>query len=236
MLDKGMFALSDTLHWESYKAVFDAHILRYAWNSIRITAISLLLIIFLGACAAYPLARFSLKGKNTVRNILIWAVAVPIQMTLIPLFRMTKAAGLYDSIWALIGPYVGLSLPMSILIMTEFMRTIPKEIEDSAYLDGCGLYRTFFRLILPLCKPCMGPLVLHHGLLIWNEFLIAFTLTHSASNRPISTAVWDLQQNFMMNTPVIMAGLTVTLLPMLLVYVVVRKNFEKGIMVAGLKG
>ena len=93
---------------------------------------------------------------------------------------MSKSTGLYDTIWSLVGPYVAFAVPISVFILTSFMKEIPREIEESAEIDGCGKIQMFFSMILPLSKPGMATLAIYNGVNMWNEFSFVNTLTQSA--------------------------------------------------------
>ena len=122
-----------------------------------------------------------------------------------PCIQNVKSTGLYDTIWSLIGPYVAFAVPISVFILTSFMKEIPREIEESAEIDGCGKIQMFFSMILPLSKPGMATLAIYNGVNMWNEFSFVNTLTQSAQNRTLPLAIWEFQGQYSMNTPMIMA-------------------------------
>lgn len=112
--------------------------------------------------------------------IIVACMSIPVHITLIPVFKMSKSTGLYDTIWSLVGPYVAFAVPISVFILTSFMKEIPREIEESAEIDGCGKIQMFFSMILPLSKPGMATLAIYNGVNMWNEFSFVNTLTQSA--------------------------------------------------------
>lgn len=236
MLTKGVFALPESLNLKNYQGVFEGGFVRYFGNSVFVLAVSLTLILFIAACASYPLARFKFKLNGPIYGLIVACMAIPIHITLIPVFQMTKSMGMYDSIWALIGPDVAFALPISVFILTSFMKGIPAEIEESAEIDGCNKYRMFFQMILPLTKPGLSTLAIYNGVNIWNEFSFAYTLTQSVENRTLPLAVWDFQGQYSMNTPMIMAVLTLTVLPMILLFIVAQDKLVKGMTAGAVKG
>lgn len=163
-------------------------------------------------------------------------MSIPIHITLIPVFKMTQKIGLYDSIWAMIGPYIAFGVPISVFILTSFMKEIPREIEESAEIDGCNKYHMFFRMILPLSKPGLSTLAIYNGVNMWNEFSFAYTLTQSAENRTLPLAVWEFQGQYSMNTPMILAVLTLTVLPMILLFIFAQDKLVKGMTAGAVKG
>lgn len=236
MLTKGVFAFPDKLDFSNYKEVLQGGFIGYFINSVLVLGISLLLILFISACASYPLARFRFRLNTIIYSIIIACMAIPLHITLIPVFQMSKTLNLYDSLYALIGPNVAFSIPISVFILTGFMKSIEREIEESAEIDGCNKYKMFFRIILPLAKPGLSTLAIYNGVNIWNEFSFAYTLTQSQKNRTLPLAVWDYQGQYAMNTPMIMAVLTLTVLPMIILFIFAQQKLVKGMTAGAVKG
>ena len=203
--------------------------------TLLFSAVSLILLLFISACASYPLARFKFKLAQPIYGLIVACMSIPVHITLIPVFKMSKATGLYDSIWALIGPYIAFAVPISVFILTSFMQEIPREIEESAEIDGCGKIQMFFSMILPLAKPGLATLAIYNGVNMWNEFSFAYTLTQSSPNRTLPLAIWEFQGQYSMNTPMIMAVLTLTLLPMIIMFIIFQDKLVKGMTAGAVK-
>lgn len=236
LLTNGVFALPQEFNISNYTEVLGGGFARYFFNSVLVLVIVLALILFISACAAYPLARFKFRLNGFIYAVIVACMAIPIHITLIPVFQMTRNLGLYDSIWALIGPDVAFALPISVFILTSFMQGIPKEIEESAEIDGCNKYKMFFVMIFPLSKPGLSTLAIYNGVNVWNEFSFAYTLTQSATSRTLPLAVWDFQGQYSMNTPMIMAVLTLTVLPMIILFIFAQDKLVKGMTAGAVKG
>lgn len=236
MLTKGVFDLPESLNVANYQEVLTGGFGKYFLNSVIVLAISLILLLFIAACASYPLARFQFKLANPIYAGIVACMSIPVHITLIPVFKMSQATGLYDSIWALIGPYVAFAVPISVFILTSFMKEIPREIEESAEIDGCGKIKMFFSMILPLAKPGLATLAIYNGVNMWNEFSFAYTLTQSSENRTLPLAIWEFQGQYSMNTPMIMAVLTLTLLPMIVMFIIFQDKLVKGMTAGAVKG
>ena len=236
MLTKGVFQLPDQLNWSNYTEVLTGGFANYFKNSVIVLAISLILLLFISACASYPLARFKFKMAQPIYAIIVACMSIPVHITLIPVFKMSKSTGLYDTIWSLVGPYVAFAVPISVFILTCFMKEIPREIEESAEIDGCGKIQMFFSMILPLAKPGLATLAIYNGVNMWNEFSFVNTLTQSAQNRTLPLAIWEFQGQYSMNTPMIMAVLTLTLLPMVIMFIIFQDKLVKGMTAGAVKG
>lgn len=236
MLTKGVFSLPEKLDISNYKEVIEGNFLSYFINSVIVLVVSLFILLMLSAFAAYPLSRFKFKLNGVIYSLIVACMSIPVPITLIPIFKMSQGMHMYDSIWALIGPYVAMGIPISVFILTSFMEQIPKEIEEAAAIDGCGKTRMFFLIILPMAKPGLSTLAIYNGVNMWNEFIFAYTLTQSQGNRTLPLAVWEFQGQYSMNTPMIMSVLTLTVLPMILLFIFAQDKLIKGMAAGAVKG
>ena len=169
-------------------------------------------------------------------GLIIAGLVVPIHVTLIPVYLLTTRIGFYDKLYALIGPYVAFSLPISIFILTQFMRQIPRELEDAGRIDGCGPMGNFFRIILPLSRSGLATIAIFNAVALWNEFVFAYVLTSSSAVRTLPLAVWDFQGQYSANIPLIMAVLTLSALPLIIAYIIFQEQLVKGMMAGAIKG
>lgn len=233
----GAFHLPETLYLQNYiDVITDASFWIYFRNSVIVLVVSLAILLFISACAAYPLSRFQFKLRTPIYMLIVAAMSVPIHVTMIPIFQMSINLGLYDTIWALVPTSVAFAAPISVFILTGFMEGIPRELEEAADMDGCGLYRRFFKVILPLSTPGLSTLAIYNGVNIWNEFIFAFTLTQSNGNRTLPLALWNYQGQYSSNTAMIMACLTLSVLPMIILFIVMQDKLVKGMMAGAVKG
>lgn len=236
MLQKGVFELPSSWAPTNYIEVIEKGFFRYFFNSVIVLAVSLLLLLFIAACASYPLSRMEFKLRKPIYTFIIAVMSVPIHVTLIPIFKMSTKLHIYDTMWALIGPNVAFGLPVSCFILTTFMMTIPKELEESAEIDGCNKYRIFFNIILPLSKAGLSTLAIYNGVSIWNEFSFANTLTQSKTVKTLPLAISAFQGEHSMNIPVIMAVLVLIVLPMIILFIIFQEKLTKGMMAGAVKG
>lgn len=208
----------------------------YFRNSIIVLLITLVILLFVSACASYPLSRFQFRMRAPLYVLIVAMMSVPMHVTLIPVFKLTINMGLYDTIWALIPPGIAFATPISVFILTGFMKGIPKELEEAAEIDGCGKVRTFFEIIFPLSKPGLSTLAIYNGVNIWNEFVFAFTLTQSENHRTLPLALWNYQGQYSTNTAMIMACLTLSVMPMIILFIFMQDKLVKGMMAGAVKG
>jgi len=235
MLKKGVFQPPDSWYPENYIHILKKGFLGYFFNSVIVLVISLSILLFITACAAYPLSRMQFKLRNTVYAFIVACMSIPIHVTLIPIFKMSTRIGIYDTLWALVGPYIAFAIPIACYILTSFMSTIPKEIEESAEIDGCNKFRNFFSIILPLSKSGLSTIAIYNGVSIWNEFSFANTLTQSKAAKTLPLAIQAFQGEHTMNIPVIMAVLVLTVLPMIILFIILQDKLVKGLMAGAVK-
>ncbi|MDR1279185.1 MAG: carbohydrate ABC transporter permease [Treponema sp.] len=235
-LSGSLFKLPEVFSLRNYARVLEGGFYKYFLNSVLVLGISLSLLLFISAFASYPLARMRFKLNRPIYALIVAAMSIPIHITLIPVFTMSIRAGIYDSIWALIGPNVAFNLPVSTFILTAFMTGISREIEEAAEIDGCGKFRAFFHVIFPLAKPGLATLAIYNGVVIWNEFSFAMVLTQSPETRTLPLAVWEYQGQYTINIPLIMALLILSSLPVILLYIFGQDKLVKGMMAGAVKG
>lgn len=233
----GAFHMPEKFYPNNYISIItDPRFWNYFKNSVIVLVVSLVILLFFSACAAYPLSRFTFKMRDTTFLLIVACMSVPIHVTMIPVFQMAIKSGLYDSIWALIPTSVAFATPLSVFILTGFMKGIPRELEEAADIDGCGQYRRFFEVILPLSTPGLSTLAIYNGVNIWNEFIFAFTLTQSEQNRTLPLALWNYQGVYSSDTAMIMACLSLSVLPMIILFAIMQDKLVKGMMAGAVKG
>ena len=236
MLQQGVFHLPDPWFFDNYVNVVSHGFFGYFLRSVIVVAISLVLMLAISAFAAYPLARMSFKLNPFIYALIVAMMSVPMHVTLIPIFKLTTSVGLYDSLGSLIGPYVAFALPMSVFILTAFMKTIPKEVEESAEIDGCNRYQNFFKMILPLSKSGLSTLAIYNGVSMWNEFAFANTLLLSADQKTLPLALGQFKGEHAMDMPLMLAVLVLSALPMIILFIIFQDKLVKGMMAGAVKG
>ena len=236
MLQQGVFHLPDPWYFGNYTEVVTHGFFGYFFRSVILVAVSLVLMLIISAFAAYPLSRMKFRSRGLIYAGIVAMMSVPMHVTLIPIFKMTTNMGLYDKLASLIGPYVAFALPMSVFILTAFMKTIPREIEESAEIDGCGRFKNFFSIILPLSKSGLSTLAIYNGVAMWNEFAFANTLLQSPAKKTLPLALGQLKGEHALDIPIILAVLTLSVLPVIILFIIFQDKLVKGMMAGAVKG
>ena len=236
MLAQGVFHLPDPWYFENYPGIVENGFFGYFLRSVIIVALSLVIMLIISAFAAYPLSRMQFKVRGLIYGGIVAMMSIPMHVTLIPIFKLTKNMGLYDNLFSLLGPYVTFALPMSVFILTAFMMTIPKEVEESAEIDGCNRFSNFFKIILPLSKSGLSTLAIYNGVSMWNEFAFANTLLITASNKTLPLALGQFKGEHSMDMPLMLAVLVLSALPMIILFIIFQDKLVKGMMAGAVKG
>jgi len=231
-----VWALPQRVDFSQYESVLHGPFFTYLRNSFFVVGVSVLLIVLLSSMAAYAFARLDFPLSKTLFALVVAAMIVPIHATLVPIYLLIRNIGLYDTEFALIGPYVAFSLPISIFILTEFMKQIPRELEEAACLDGCGPLKIFWQIYFPLSTPGLATVAIYNAVALWNEFIFAYVLTSTPGHRTLPLAIWDFQGQYSSNVPAMLAVVTLTSLPLIAVYAFGQERVIKGMMAGSLKG
>lgn len=228
--------LPSKLFLGNYTKLWSTNFPHYLINTVIVVSVSLIILILAGSMAAYALSRLKFKFRNFIFIMFIIGITIPIHITLVPVYAITKAIGLYDSIWGLIGPYVGFNLPITIFILKNFMDDIPISIEEAAKIDGATRWNMFWKIIFPLSSPAITAVAIYDLVILWNEFIFALVLINSPENRTLTLGLWDFQGQFTADLPAMMAVLVLSTLPLLVLYTISSEKFIKGMTAGAVKG
>lgn len=230
------WALPEKWLWQNYVDAWNAGIGQYFWNSVYVTVISVVIVLFLGSLAAYGLSRFRFKGDHFILLIVLSGLMLAPQVSLISLYKMLQAIGLYNTRWALIVPYVAFQLPFAIFLMRSYFLSIPRELEESATIDGCSRWRVYWHIILPMGKPILASAALLTGMNIWNEFMFAMVFIEDSSLRTIPVGLMNMRSQLNTNFGIQLAGLAISAFPMIIAFILFQKQFVRGLMAGSVKG
>lgn len=230
-------ALPEQLRWSNYETVlFDGNILRYLLNSVIVTGVVIAISSLISAMAAYAIARMRWKWSDRVLMIFLLGLMIPMQATLLPLFLFLKRTGIYNTYWALILPYIGFAIPMAIYILVGFFRTIPWEMEESAFIDGANLFQIFRFIMIPLIKPAIATVSIFTYLSCWNELMFAITFISKQEFKTLTVGIMGMVGMYATRWGELGAGLVVATLPTLVIYILMSKQVEKSFTAGAVKG
>ena len=224
---------SGTLSTGSMK---DSTILIGFKNSIIITVLTIAVTVICALMACYALTRMKWRGRDTVNNIFMLGLTVPIHAALLPVFLMLKTLKMLNSYQALIIPYAAFALAMAIMIFGSFMVNIPEELEESACLDGCGTFGIFFRIILPLMRPAVSTVAIFTFLQAWNELMFAVIFNSESRFNTLPVAINTFFGSYTTKWGPIGAALVIATFPTLFVYSFISKKIQESLIAGAIKG
>lgn len=223
------FALPDFTQVGNFMTILaETNFAGYLGNSLLITSGSILLILTLGTMAAYGVARYRFPGSAAIYLFFLAGLMVPLKLAIIPLFIQMRDLGLLDTRLGLVLIYTAMGLPSTVFIMTGFLRTLPKELEDAARLDGASDPRIMWSVMLPLARPAMVIAAIHNAVPIWNDFFFPLIFIQTDARKTLPQGLTAFMGEFTTNWGVLFAGLTLSALPITLVYILLSRQFIQG--------
>lgn len=225
------------LHLKNYIGAFKlSPIAQYYGNSIFISTAATILNLLVMGMAGYILARAAFRMKSFFRAMFSMALLVPSAALLIPLYTTVKSVGLYDTKWGLILVYAAFGIPTTLFILSNYFSEIPRELEESAYIDGAGFLYTFIHIMLPLAKPAFATAGVLQFLTCWNEFQFAVTLTTGHESRTLPVALYYFKSAFASDYGVMFAATVLISLPSILIYIFMQRQIISGLTSGAVKG
>jgi len=232
----GLFELPSQIHWANFtNALFDANLLLYMRNSLLISVWKVPIGIFVAALAAFAITRLEVKYPRGIFIYFLIGMMVPFHVALVPLNAFFAQHGLIDSFLGITYVYIAFGLPFAILVLRGFFNSIPKELDEAAYIDGCSRVRLFFSVILPLAKPAIASLFILDFLATWNEYILASVLIRDRSRQLVTAGLMNFIGQHGTDFGLLSAGVLLNVIPIMLVYVLLQRHFVEG-MAGAVKG
>jgi raffinose/stachyose/melibiose transport system permease protein len=210
---------------------------QYAVNSIVTVIPSLFLVLLLGSMAGFALEVLVWKGRGAVLLTFLAGIMVPTQMILLPLFAAYFRTGLTGTLWPLIITYTATSLPLTVFLMATFFRAVPREVFEAATIDGAGIIRSFFLIGLPMVRNALFTVGLVQFFMLWNDLLIALTFTNSGSLRTLQVGLLNFTGQFgSVQYGPLFAAICLNVIGILVIYLFLNKQVQKGLTAGAVKG
>lgn len=233
---ESIIRLPRELNLENYIRVLKgSDMLKYLFNSLRTTAISLLLIVVCGFILGYFLARFTFRGSKTLNLLYTIGLLLPIHAIIVPMYIQFNQFGLTNHWYTLIIPYTAFGLPIAVFLTASYVRSVPKEMEEASALDGCSFSRTLFQIIMPICRPVLTTVAIIQFFNCWNEFVFALILV-DAPYMTIPVGMTLFKGQFTAEYPVMMTTMVLGMLPALIIYFAFSKQIINGMVTGAVKG
>lgn len=229
--------LPEKFLWQNYKtALVNGKVGLYFLNSVFVTAATITVTSLVSGMAAYAIQRMKWKFSSAMLVIFLLGLMIPIHAALLPLFIFFSRIKQLNSYWCLILPYVGFAMPMAMYILVGFLKGIPLEMEESSFLDGCTIYKAFFRIIVPILKPAIATVSIFTFLASWNELMFALTFISKTQYRTLTVGLQQMVGQYTTQWGPVGAGLVVAALPTLIIYCLMSNEVQKSLITGAVKG
>ncbi|MEV4291027.1 carbohydrate ABC transporter permease [Nonomuraea bangladeshensis] len=214
----------------NYELVIESGFIRYFVNSLVVAIGAVAPAVAVSFMAAYAIVRGGgSRFLRSTNSLFLMGLAIPLQATVIPIYLIIIRLHLYDTLLALILPSIAFAIPLSVLVLSNFIRDVPKELFESMRLDGASEWGTLWHLALPLTRPAVVTVTIYNALAIWNGFLLPLILTQSPEQRTLPLALASFQGQYSINVPAVLAAVVLTTLPILVLYVLGRRQLLAGL-------
>ena len=223
------------IHLENFTyALEKGGLITAMYNSI-ITVISVLIIALIGATTAYPLARIKTKTNSVVLNLVVAVMMIPPLSMLVPLYSLLTKIGAINTYWGIIVITVTMGLPLSIFLYSNFISTIPVDLEEAASIDGCSRFKAFYKVVLPLLKPVTATVVILTGVNVWNDFQFPLYILQVPEMKTLTLAVSSFFSQNSSNLNAAAASALIAIIPVVIIYLLLQKQFVQGMVDSAIK-
>lgn len=230
------WALPASPHLTAFRSALSDQLGQWFLNSAFLTCAAVAATVTIAALAAWGLVHWPFRGRETVLGLTVSLMVVPPVVLLIPLFQFGARLGWISTFRIVIIIYVGLMLPFSVYLLTNFFRTIPASILEAAQIDGASAWRTFVKIVIPLSGAPVATLVVVNLLWVWNELLLALVFLQSDSKKTLMVGITGFQSRYSLDIPTVMAGMSIATLPLVVAYLFGQRYFIQGLTAGGVKG
>lgn len=230
------FSLPTAFSFENYKTVWiDKGFGGYFLNSLWMTAISMGFVLLLGSMAAYGVSRYVYKLRTGVYMLFLSGIMLPLKAAVIPLFLLMKRLGFTDKPISVILIFVAMGLPSTIFILSGFMKTIPKDLEYAARIDGCNDWAIYRKVVMPVVAPAVALVTIYNSVPIWNDFFFPLVFLQNPKYRTLPLGLTTFFGQYSTDWSLLFTALTIAILPILVLYIFLAKYFIKGMTAGAVK-
>ena len=231
-----VWGLPEVWHFENYLTAWSKGISQYFTNSIIVTVGTIMGVTLIASFAAFGICQLARRWGNILFLFCLGGLLLSPQVCLLPLFMLLKTLKLKNTLWAMLLPYIAFRLPVSIMMIRSFFVGISRELEEAATIDGASLLQIYRHIYLPLSKPILSTVVIMTAYYGWNEFLFATIFVDSSKLRTIPVGLMVFRDGLMTDWGVVMAGMVIACLPIMALFLMMQKNFIRGMTSGSVKG
>ncbi len=225
-----------TLRWENFPRAWRiANFSAFFQNSFIVSTMTVLVLLFISSMAAYVLARFEFKGNRLLYMIFISGLMLPIRLAVVPIFTTMRDVRLLDTRISLVIVYVASGIPFSIFLLVNFFKTIPKEIEEAAIIDGCTPFSVYHRIMLPLIRPALATVGIYNFIGTWNDFFFPLIFLRTESKFTIPLGIMKFFGEYVNQWDMLFSSLTIAIIPVIVIFLLASNQFIRGMTAGAVK-
>lgn len=221
---------------ENYITAWEIGIGTYFMNSVIVTVAATAITVTVSALLAFGLCRYRFRAMDIGFMLVLGGMMLSPEVSLISLYKMLQFFGIYNTRWALIIPYAAFRIPFTTFLLRSYFLSIPAEVEESAFMDGCNSFGIFWKMTLPMSKPILATGALLAAMTFWNEFMFGLVFIESSALKTIPIGLMNLRGTLTTKWSIMLAGLSISAIPMILVFLVFQKQLVRGLTAGGVKG
>lgn len=236
-INRSVLTMPTELRFDNYTGAWQKmNYPRVLCNSLVITVSGVLGIVFLSSMCAYQLARKTILAGKIILSVFLGAMVVPFQVLIVPIMIVSNNLHLANTLHGLILMYLGLMLPMAVFLYHGFIKSVPRELEEAAQVDGCGEFKAFFLVVFPLLKPITSAVMLFNFLGIFNDFMLPLLMISEKQQQTIPLAISTFFMAFSNQWNLVMAGFVLSVVPIIAFFLALQRNFISGLTAGAVKG
>ncbi|HUZ17181.1 MAG TPA: carbohydrate ABC transporter permease [Spirochaetia bacterium] len=230
------FSLPSTFAVDNYRVVWvEKGFGRYFGNSLIVTLVAMLFVLLLGSMAAYGVSRYRYRLNTLIYMLFLSGIMLPLKAAIIPLFMLIKSLGLMDTRASVIFIFMAMGLPSTVFILSGFMKAIPMDLEYAARIDGCNDWRIFRQVVMPVTTPAIALVTIYNAVPIWNDFFFPLVFLQSDRLKTLPVGLTSFFGQYSTNWGLLFTGLSIAILPMLVLYLFMSSYFIKGMTAGAIK-
>jgi raffinose/stachyose/melibiose transport system permease protein len=218
------------------RAIYEGHVLDYFGNSVIVTMSAVVIVIILSSMVSFAISRMDWKLSNKVYNLFLLGMMIPIYAMIIPLFNIFYSMKLLNTHLSVIIPHVAISFPLAIAIITGFMNSISRELEEAAVIDGATIYQIFWKIIMPISKSSIVTVGVIVFINVWNDLLLPQIFLTDPSKMTLSVGLTEFQGQYSTDYVTMIAAVIISIIPSIIVYVILHNNIMEGMVAGAIKG
>lgn len=223
-------------HFENYLTAWNKGISQYFVNSIIVTVLTVVGVVLVSSFAAFGVCQLTGRTGNIIFMFCLCGLLLSPQVCMLPLFMLLKVLGLKNTLWAMVLPYIVFRLPISVMLIRSFFIGISKELEEAAILDGATLFQIYSNIYLPLSKPIVSTVIIMTAYYAWNEFMFATIFVDNSKLRTIPVGLMAFKDGLLTEWGVVLAGMVISCLPIMILFLLMQKNFIRGMTSGSVNG